>query len=99
MTCKLLKSSFLIIFFLNSRRVKNIRDKVDNVCTILQTFCDNLLESYGESIDQNLSMKESSALLLGLKTLFQESSDIEQMRLLTISPDSWDRRTIQNFYK
>jgi hypothetical protein len=39
-----------------------------------------------------------NALLSGLKVLFQESTDIEQIRLLTISPDTWGRKMIQEWF-
>ncbi|CAF5011995.1 unnamed protein product, partial [Rotaria sp. Silwood1] len=80
------------------RRIKNIRQKVDNVCSALYKFCDILLKPEQESMNHYLSMKDSNILLSGLKTLFQESTDNEQIRLLTISPDSWGRKTIRKWF-
>ncbi|CAF3069464.1 unnamed protein product [Rotaria sp. Silwood2] len=36
-------------------------------------------------------MKDSPTLLCGLKLYFQQRTDTEQNRLLTISPDNWGR--------
>ncbi|CAF3300606.1 unnamed protein product [Rotaria sp. Silwood2] len=57
-----------------------------------------LLEPEDELITHHLSIKDSNTLLSGLKALFQESTDVEQIRLLTISPDSWGRKMIRKWF-
>ncbi|CAF4079006.1 unnamed protein product, partial [Rotaria sordida] len=80
------------------RRLKYIRQNVDAACSILHTLCDMLLDTEDKSINQHLSMKDINALLSGFNTLFQQSGDVEQIRLLTISPDSWGRTMIQKWF-
>jgi hypothetical protein len=98
MTC-MFKISFLNnLFFSNRRRSRNIRENVNTACSYLHTLCDSLLDTEFESVNNNLSMNDVNALLSGLKMLFQESTEEEQIRLLTISPENWGRSTIQNWF-
>ena len=82
-------------FFSNIRRSRNIRENVNTACSYLHTLCDSLLDTEFESLNNNLSMNDVNALLSGLKMLFQESHEDEQIRLLTISPENWGRSKIQ----
>ena len=82
-------------FFSNIRRSRNIRENVNTACSYLHTLCDSLLDIEFESLNNNLSMNDVNALLSGLKMLFQESSEDEQIRLLTISQENWGRSMIQ----
>ena len=45
-----------------------------------------------------LSSDDSHTLLKGLRTLFDQSSDSEQTRLLTVAPMEWGRNKIMNFF-
>ena len=45
-----------------------------------------------------LSVPDSNGLIEGLQTLFKHSSNSEKIRLLTIAPVSWGRRTVVNFF-
>ena len=45
-----------------------------------------------------LSVDDSHALLNGLRTLFDQSSESEKTRLLTIAPIEWGRRKIATFF-
>ena len=82
-------------FFSNRRRSRNFRENVNTACSYLHTLCDSLLDIEFQSLNNNLSMNDVNALLSGLKMLFQESSEDEQIRLLTISPENWGRSMIQ----
>jgi hypothetical protein len=87
-----------LCFFSNRRQSRNIRDKVNTACSYLHALCDSLLDTEFELRTNNLSMNDMDTLLSGLKVLFQESTEEEQIRLLTISPTNWGRSTIQNWF-
>ncbi|CAF3709566.1 unnamed protein product, partial [Rotaria socialis] len=78
--------------------VRPIRAKIDEVYRYLHGLCD-VLE--GQSQDQrnaslhNLLLSESNEHLGGLKRLFDESDDKEQVRLMTIAPQQWDRKQVE----
>ncbi|CAF1204282.1 unnamed protein product [Rotaria sordida] len=72
-----------------ARQLKHIRQNVDAACSILHTLCDLLLDAEDKSINQHLSIKDTNALLSGFNTLFQQSGDVGQIHLLTISSNSW----------
>ena len=45
----------------------------------------------------NLLISESNELLHGLKILFNESDDAEQVRLMTIAPKQWGRKKVEKW--
>jgi hypothetical protein len=63
-------------------------------------LCD-ILE--GKSVQANnpnqhgLLVQESNELLTGLKKLFNESDNSEQIRLLTIAPEEWGREKVRKW--
>ena len=78
-----------------------IRAKVDEVYRNLHCLCDVLDGKTKESHDPNphgLLVSESNELLDGLKKLFTESDDKEQVRLMTIAPQEWGRQKIEKWY-
>ncbi|CAF1022728.1 unnamed protein product [Adineta steineri] len=80
------------------RRSKNIRQNVDRACSILYKLCDMLVDCTIPLNDHQLSMNDASELLSGLKKLFHESGEDEQIRLLTISPDGWGRTVVEKWF-
>ncbi|CAF1081291.1 unnamed protein product [Didymodactylos carnosus] len=46
----------------------------------------------------HLLISESNELLDGLKNLFNESDDTEQVRLMTIAPKQWDRKKVEKWF-
>ena len=62
-------------------------------------FTANETENSKRSDDFKLSASDSNTLIEGLQTLFNHSSDSEKIRLLTVAPVSWGRKTIVNFFK
>ncbi|CAF0842640.1 unnamed protein product [Adineta steineri] len=80
------------------RRSKNIRQNVDRACSILYKLCDMLVDCTVPLNDHQLSMNDASELLSGLKKLFHESGEDEQIRLLTISPDGWGRTVVEKWF-
>ncbi|CAF4281535.1 unnamed protein product [Rotaria sp. Silwood2] len=81
--------------------VRPIRAKIDEVYRYLHGLCD-VLE--GKPQDQrnenphNLLISESNELLDGLKRLFDESDDKEQVRLMTIAPQQWGRKQVEKWF-
>ncbi|CAM4971253.1 unnamed protein product [Rotaria socialis] len=75
-----------------------IRAKVDEVYRKLNRLCDILDEKSHVSYDPNphgLRICESNDLLDGLKKLYADSNDSEQVRLMTIAPEEWGRQKIE----
>jgi hypothetical protein len=80
--------------------VRPVRSKVDEVYRKLHALCDVLegeTERDHESNPHGLSISESNELLSGLKQLFDESSDREQVRLMTIAPKEWGRQKVEKW--
>lgn len=81
--------------------VFSIRDKVDEVYRKLHHLCD-VLEglpqvSHDPSVHK-LRISESNELLDGLKRLFDNSNTDEQIRLMTIAPNTWGRKKIEKWF-
>ena len=80
--------------------VRPIRLKIDELYRELHQLCD-VLEGGNEcSHDPNphgLLLSESNELLDGLKMLFSNGSDQEQVRLMTIAPKTWGRQKIEKW--
>ncbi|CAF3101068.1 unnamed protein product, partial [Rotaria socialis] len=79
-----------------------IRAKVDEVYRKLNRLCDILDEKSHVSYDPNphgLRICESNDLLDGLKKLYADSNDSEQVRLMTIAPEEWGRQKIEKWFK
>ena len=71
-----------------------IREQVDDFYRHLSRLCDILKDIHIESHDPNphaIETDESNKLLDGVKQLYEESSDSERIRLVTIAPFSWGR--------
>lgn len=80
--------------------VLHIRAKVDEVYRKLNGLCDILDEKSQVSYDPNphrLRICESNELLDGLKKLYADSNDSEQVRLMTIAPKEWGRQKIEKW--
>jgi hypothetical protein len=80
--------------FFNSRRYKLIREQIDSVYRHLHGLCDILENSHIQSHDPNphaIEIDESNKLLDGVKQLYEQSSDAERIRLMTIAPLHWGR--------
>jgi hypothetical protein len=78
----------------NSRRNKVIREQVDNVYRHLRGLCDILANNHPELHDPNphaIELDESNKFLSGVKLLYEQSSDPERIRLMTIAPSDWGR--------
>lgn len=78
-----------------------IRVKVDEVYRNLHQLCDVLEEVTPVLHDPNpheLRISECNELLDGLKKLFDESNDHEQIRLMTIAPKTWGRQKIEKWF-
>ncbi|CAF1075168.1 unnamed protein product [Didymodactylos carnosus] len=81
--------------------VNPIRAKVDEVYRNLHRLCDVLDGKSQVSYDANphgLLICESNELLDGLKRLFDESDEHEQVRLMTIAPKRWGRQKIKKWF-
>jgi hypothetical protein len=78
-----------------------IREKVDDVYRHLRHLCDILENSHDQLQDSNphaIEIDESNKLLSGIKQLFKQSSDAEQIRLMTIAPVDWGRIMIRKWF-
>ena len=82
-----------------SRRTKDIRDKVGSVCSILRDLCETLVQKEDHPRVFDLSTNDSNEFLHGLRSLYKESTEIEQIRLLTIAPADWGRVKIQEWFE
>jgi hypothetical protein len=63
-------------------------------------LCDRMInrsEDSTRSCRFKLSVSDSDTLIGGLQSLFEHSSDSEQIRLLTIALTAWGRKKIVNF--
>jgi hypothetical protein len=69
------------------------------VCSILRDLCETLVRKDDYPRVPNLSLNDSNEFLYGLKNLYKESSNIEQIRLLTIAPADWGRVKIQEWFE
>ena len=68
---------------------------------VMRILCNSTIHQEQDSKradNLKLSVLDSNALIEGLQTLFKQSSNSEKIRLLTISPVSWGRNTIANFF-
>ena len=85
-----------------SHRFKKIREQVDYVYRHLQHLCNILEENDSDEVyDMNsdsIRIDESNELLDGMKELFKQSTYEEQVRLMTIAPDSWGRSAIRQWF-
>ncbi|CAF0936778.1 unnamed protein product [Adineta ricciae] len=80
--------------------VLRIRVKVDEVYIKLSQLCDILDEKSQVSYDPNphgLRIYESNELLDGLKKLYADSNDGEQVRLTIVAPKEWSRQKIEKW--
>ncbi|CAF2076139.1 unnamed protein product [Rotaria magnacalcarata] len=86
----------------DDRRFKKIREQIDYVYRHLKHLCDILEENDSNEVhDMNpdsIRIKESNELLYGVKELFQQSTYEEQVRLMTIAPNSWGRIAIAQWF-
>ncbi|CAF2988238.1 unnamed protein product [Rotaria sp. Silwood2] len=83
-------------------RTTPIRSRVDEVYRYLHGLCDVLegkLVQVNDPNPHNLPVQESNDLLTGLKKLFNESNNTEQVRLLTIAPKEWGREKIRKWFE
>jgi len=79
-----------------------IREQVDNAYRHLRRLCDILEDNQSLSHDPNphaIEIDESNKLLSGVKQLFEQSSDAEQIRLMTIAPIDWGRIMICKWFE
>ena len=80
--------------------VRPIRLKIDKLYRERHQLCD-VLEGGNECVhDPNpheLLVSESNELLDGLKMLFSDGSDQEQVRLMTIAPKRWGRQRMEKW--
>ena len=85
-----------------SHRSKKIREQVDYVYRHLQHLCNILEENDSDEVhDMNsdsIRIDKSNELLDGMKELFKQSTYEEQVRLMTIAPDSWGRTAIAQWF-
>jgi len=66
----------------------------------LHQLCDVLegeTEGAHDSNPHGLSISESNEVLSGLKMLFNDSSDEEQVRLMTIALNTWGRQKAEKW--
>jgi len=88
------------MLYLFRSKVSPIRRQIDELYRNLHDLCDVLEGKQEESNDPNLHdvlVTESNELLTGLKNLFKDSDESEQIRIMTISPKEWGREKIQNW--
>lgn len=89
------------MFVHHSRRAKKIREQVDDVYRYLRRLCDILENKNSQIHDPNphfLEIDESNDILHGVKELFKQSTDDEQIRLMTIAPANWGRVTLSQWF-
>lgn len=87
-----------VILVAYRRRLKHVRESIDTACLSLNRLCDLLLETKDEFTNHYLSSKDTTIMLNGLKDLFEHSGDVEQIRIMTISPDHWGRMMVQRWF-
>jgi hypothetical protein len=88
------------MLYLFRSKVAPIRRQIDELYRNLHDLCDVLEGKEDESNDPNrhdVLVTESNELLTGLKNLYKDSDEIEQIRIMTISPKQWGRQKIQNW--
>ena len=76
-------------------KVSPIRRQNDELYRNLHDLCDVLEGKQEESNDPNLHdvlVTELNELLTGLKNLFNDSDESEQIRIMTISLKKWGRK-------
>ena len=80
--------------------VRPIRLKIDELYRELHQLCD-VLEGRNEyphdPSPHGLLLSESNELLDGLKMLFSNGSEQEQVRLMTIAPKTWGRQKMEKW--
>ena len=80
--------------------VRPIRAKVDEVYRCLHGLCDVLegkIPGQHNANPHSLMISESNELLHGLKNLFNESDDTEQVRLMTIAPKQRGQKKVERW--
>ncbi|CAF3467978.1 unnamed protein product [Rotaria sp. Silwood2] len=85
----------------DDRRVKKIREQVDDVYQYLRRLCDILEDKNPQIHDPNphsLEIDESNDFLHGVKELFKQSTDDEQIRLMTIASANWGHITLSQWF-
>lgn len=98
---KLISINYTKTNFCYSRRIKQIRNQIDDVYRHLQKLCDELEDNEPQLHSPNphsLEINESNELLNGLKELYKQSTDVEQTRLMTIAPLSWGRVMLSKWF-
>ncbi|CAM4796483.1 unnamed protein product [Rotaria magnacalcarata] len=79
-----------------------LRRKIDDAYKNMLKLCCSTTreeENSGRSDDLKLSGSDSDTLIEGLQALFNHSSGSERIRLLTLAPPSWGRKTIVDFFR
>lgn len=74
---------------------------MDNVYRHLLGLCEKLENSHPHLQDSNphaIGTDESNKLLSGVKQLFKQSGNAEQIRLMTIAPTDWGRIMIRKWF-
>ena len=89
------------MFSLRGSNVAPIRRRINQVYTHLHQLCDILEDKVSNSTQadpRGLRIEESNELISGLKKLFNESSTVEQVPLMTIAPKRWGRKKTERWY-
>jgi hypothetical protein len=77
-----------------------IRQQIDHLYRNLHQLCD-VLESKEENSNvpnpHDILVSESNELLFGLKNLYHDSDESDQVRIMTISPKDWGREKIRKW--
>ena len=90
------------IYILNPIRsnVVPIRPQIDELYRNLHQLCD-VFESKGDDSNgpnsHNTLVSECNELLSGLKNLYHDSDEADQIRIMTISPTRWGREKVRRW--
>ena len=90
-----------ITYFLFRRHTNVVRSQIDEAIRTIRMLCDNfVLKNWKSEKNENLqlSINESDVLIEGLRQIFSNSSEDEQIRLLTVAPIDWGRNKIAKFF-
>ncbi|CAF3930768.1 unnamed protein product [Rotaria sp. Silwood1] len=81
-------------------KVAPIRQQIDELYRKLHHLCDVLESTDKNSNDPNphdILVSESNQLLSGLKNLYHDSDESDQIRIMTIAPKHWGREKIRKW--
>lgn len=94
---------YIHFFYIVRRNTGQTQEKIDRVYLIMQDWCDSLTDSAAQEnacqkVSDQVTAKESDAILYRLRYLFDRSDYYQQIVLMQAAPLEWGWKRLQNFF-